>query len=105
MLVKPDDIEQTTKGGIIIADTIRDQHSNAQTTGRLVAAGPDCWKEFQGKWAKVGDKILFARHGGLKINGMDGKEYRLLNDEQVTAVVDSSFCNSDVANVEKRMKI
>ena len=102
VLVKPDDVEQTTKGGIVIAETIREGHSNAQTTGRLVAAGPDCWREFQGKWAKVGDKVLFARHGGLLIHGMDGQDYRLLNDEQISAVVDFRFDNSEVANIEKR---
>ena len=43
VLVKPDVLEQKTKGGIIIAETIREGQDRAQTTGTLVAVGPDAW--------------------------------------------------------------
>ena len=102
VLVKPDPIEETTKGGIIIAETIRDAHGQAQTTGTLVAAGPDAWREFLGKWAKVGDKVVYAKYGGLVIAGLDGAEYRLLNDEQITAVADPKFRLTDVSKIDKR---
>jgi len=104
VLVRPDPIEETTAGGIIIAETIRDAHGQAQTTGTLVACGPDAWREFQGKWAKPGDKVLFAKYGGLMIEGLDGQQYRLLNDEQITAVADPAFRLTDVSKIEKRQR-
>ena len=104
MLVKPDPVEETTKGGIVIAETIRDSHGSAQNTGTLLAAGPDAWREFKGRWANVGDKVLFAKYGGLLIHGLDGEDYRLLNDEQITAVVDPKFSTSEVSKIEKRSR-
>ena len=41
VVVKPDNIEEMTEGGIIIAKTILDKHQEAQSTGVLVAVGPD----------------------------------------------------------------
>jgi len=102
VLVKPDPIEETTKGGIIIAETIRDAHGQAQTTGTLVDVGPDAWAEFRGPWAQIGEKVMYAKYGGLIVNGMDGCDYRLLNDEQITAVTAYGFRLTDVSKIDKR---
>ena len=41
ILVKPDKIEETTEGGIIIRTQDLERHQQSQSTGYLVAAGPD----------------------------------------------------------------
>jgi co-chaperonin GroES (HSP10) len=102
--VRPDPIEEATAGGIIIAETIRDAHGQAQTTGTLVAVGEDAWKDFARKWAEIGEKVMYSKYGGLIIEGMDGKEYRLLNDEQITAVTHAKFRLTDVSKIEKRQR-
>lgn len=109
VLVKPDTLEEKTEGGIIIPATDRDRHQMAQATGVLVAMGPDvwthsietverlidgAWKEVERKrtgysepFAKVGDRVSFAKYAGLQVTGEDGESYRILNDEDITTVV------------------
>ena len=102
VLVKPDPIDKTTKGGILIPDMAREDHGRAQTLGTLVAIGPFAWDKYPAAWAKPGSRVLFARYGGLHLRGKDGSDYRMLNDEQITAVVDSQVKLSDLEVHEVR---
>ena len=109
VLVLPDEIEETvTEGGIYIPDQIRTQHAMAQTTGVLIAVGPDAWthstqityRMIDGAWkpvektvtgyscpfAEPGQRVVFAKYGGLDVKGEDGKQYRILNDEDITTL-------------------
>lgn len=96
VLVKPDPIDKMTKGGIYIPETSRDDHGRAQTLGTVVAIGPFAWDKYPRRWAQPGDRVLFAKYGGLHLKGKDGVSYRMLNDEQITAVVDPEVKLSDV---------
>ena len=100
VLVKPEPIEEKTAGGIIIAQT--DPYKQAQCAGTIVAIGEACWRESPKPWAKVGDRVLFARYGGLIRKGLDGEEYRILNDEQITCVIDQKLNVSDIEHIAKR---
>lgn len=102
VLVKPDPIKETTAGGIIIAETIRDSRHQAQTTGTLVAVGDFAWKEYPWHWAKPGDRVIFARYGGLDLEGADGEHYRMLNDEQITGLAGPDLDLTDVRTSERR---
>lgn len=101
VLVKPDPLEEKTAGGIIIAEPIREQHDRAQATGRLVAVGAFAWKEWPAGWAKPGDRVLFDKYGGTHMTGEDGELYRLLNDQQVTAIVSEKVNLSDFRKREQ----
>lgn len=109
ILVKPDEIEETTDGGIIIPDQIKERHGQAQATGTLIAIGPDAFVDSRtaiyqvgqdGRRClieertegpatettpRIGDRVVFAKYGGLPVTGADGIEYRLLNDRDLTA--------------------
>lgn len=90
VLVKVDEVEKTTKGGIIITDTIADRKQEASIYGTVVAVGPTAWKAFDDglPWANVGDKVAFAKYGGFIIEDPDtGDQFRLLNDEDICAVI------------------
>lgn len=102
VLVKPDPIDKTTKGGIYIPATSREQHGRAQTLGTLIAIGPFAWNDYPAAWAKPGARVLFAKYGGLHLRGKDGADYRMLNDEQITAVVDPEVKLSDIEIHETR---
>lgn len=102
VLVKPDPIDKRTKGGIFIPDTAVEDHGRAQMLGTLVAIGPFAWHDYPAAWAKPGSRVLFARYGGLHLRGKDGLEYRMLNDEQITAVVDAEVKISDLEVHEMR---
>ena len=102
VLVRPDPIDKMTKGGIYIPPSTLEQHSNAQTLGTLVEAGTDAWDKWPAKWAAPGDRVLFAKYGGLDLRGSDGEVYRLLNDQQITAVVSAKVKLSDLEVHETR---
>jgi chaperonin GroES len=115
VLIKPDDIEKVTEGGIVIPDTVSDQHAMAQSIGTFIEAGPDAWVDhwetlydasgavisvkkvgFKGPAAKPGDRVAFAKYGGLQVTGKDGQIYRLMNDMDVTAPVDEGVNFTDL---------
>lgn len=91
VLVKPDDIETKTQSGIII-DTGSNQKrkESAQISGTLVKVGPSAWQglnsETNEPWAQPGDRVLFAMYGGYEVN-VNGKLHRVMNDEDITAIV------------------
>jgi co-chaperonin GroES (HSP10) len=57
--------------------------------GTILSIGPTAWADFGGTpWAKVGDRILFAKFAGKFVDDPETKEsVCILNDEDVVAVV------------------
>jgi|DEB0MinimDraft_10_1074344.scaffolds.fasta_scaffold05829_3 chaperonin GroES len=87
VVIKAEPIEEKTSGGILIPDPERAKHGNSQVFGHIVAIGPDAWSDYSEPFAKVGDRVIFAKFGGLFVDGEDGEEYRIFNDVDVTARV------------------
>jgi co-chaperonin GroES (HSP10) len=96
VLIRPDEIERRTEGGIIIPETVGELHAMAQSIGTFVDAGPDAYSDYHGPAAKPGDRVAFAKYGGLQVEGKDGKVYRLMNDIDVTAVVEEGVNFTDL---------
>lgn len=94
--MKPDPIEETTAGGIVLPPTEKEKYDRAQQTGTVVAVGEFCWREDPAPWAKPGDRILFARYSGVHVDGEDGAQYRILNDEHVLGRVSETFTVSEL---------
>lgn len=88
VLVKPDPVEEVSKGGIIIQHSNKGRVEEAQVTGTIVEVGPQAWKDFSDgtPWAKVGDRVLFAKFGGYPIE-IKGEQHRVMNDEDITAII------------------
>jgi len=57
----------------------------------VVALGPDCYKDEKrfpsGPWCKPGDFILIRPNSGSRLE-IHGREFRLINDDTVEAVVE-----------------
>ena len=89
LLVKVKASERKTASGIVIPDSIVEKNQRDQTKGTLVAIGCTAWKAFDDglPWAHVGDLVLFSRYGGKIVFDDDGTEYRILQDEDVVAIV------------------
>ena len=87
VLVLPKEVEEVTAGGIIIPQDAREKEQQAATEGKLIAVGPSAWTDLDdGKpWAKVGDKVSYSRYAGVSMDGMDGTQYMLINDNDVLA--------------------
>ncbi|MGH7900494.1 MAG: co-chaperone GroES [Thermodesulfobacteriota bacterium] len=84
ILVKRIQTPQTTKGGIVIPDTVKEKPQE----GKVIAVGKGRVLE-DGKVipldVKTGDKILFTKYGGTEIT-IDGEEYLILEENDVLAV-------------------
>lgn len=56
--------------------------------GEVVAFGPTAFKDFgTDNPLKVGDVIVFARHGGKTVQSDDDTKYIVLNDEDVICII------------------
>jgi len=88
VLIEPDKVDEKTKGGIYLPETARKQEQNATVTGVIIAVGKQAWMGFGDSepWAAVGDRVYFAKYGGVVITN-EGKDYRLVNDEDVVAII------------------
>ena len=90
VLVKPQEVKQMSKGGIILStDTNKEREQMGNTTGLVVAMGDQCYADEPAPWCKVGDKIIFAKYAGLLYLGKDGNQYRMINDKDVTGTLDA----------------
>lgn len=89
LLVLPDEVEVTTKSGIVISSGTQTQREElAQVDGVVVAMGSTCFDKEPEPWCKVGDRVIFGKYSGIIRKGNDGKTYRLLNDENICATLD-----------------
>ena len=91
ILIALPDIEEATEGGIIKAEETKYIESVATIVGFVLKMGPDCYKDQKrfpsGPWCKEGDFILMRTYTGTRFK-IHGKEFRLINDDSVEAVVD-----------------
>ena len=84
VLVKPDPVEEKTKGGIILADTTKDRDKYATTRGTVILKGPNAFAEWgEGNAPVAGARVVFAQYAGLRVKGDDGEDYLVMNDEDV----------------------
>lgn len=86
VLVERLEAEEKTAGGIVLPDTAKEK----PTEGRVVATGGGRVAD-DGKavppTVKVGDRILFGSYAGTDIKE-EGKEYLILDESEILAVVD-----------------
>jgi len=86
VLVEPVEEKETKKGGIIIPDSAKEK----PTEGVIRALGTGKTDDDGKKVAfevKVGDRVLISKYGGTEIK-LDGKEYKLLNSDDLLAIID-----------------
>jgi chaperonin GroES len=67
---------EKTAGGLYIPDSAKEKPQS----GKVEAAGDEV------KALKMGDKILFDRYSGSKIN-IDNKEYLIIKEEDVLGIL------------------
>ena len=85
------EIEKEYDSGIVKADTTIKTEEVLTTVLFVVALGPDCYKDASrfpsGPWCEQGDFILVRPNAGTRVV-IHGREFRLINDDSVEAVVD-----------------
>jgi co-chaperonin GroES (HSP10) len=89
VLILPDPVEEVTQSGIILSvGENRDRERLAQLKGTIVELGNTAWLDQPSPWANEGDHVIFGKYSGLIYQGDDDKEYRIINDLDVVALVD-----------------
>ena len=90
ILVLPYKGQGKTKGGVILTDETMQERTYTTVTGLVLKVGPDAYKDEtrfpNGPWCKKGDWIIFGRYAGSRF-GIEGGEVRILNDDEIIAVV------------------
>jgi len=90
VLIKPQEVKKVSKGGIILStESNSDREQMANTTGVVIAMGDQCYADEPTPWCKVGDKVIFAKYAGLLYLGKDGNQYRMINDKDITGILDA----------------
>lgn len=101
ILVKPDQFMKSYQGSIVIPETVKDRSQYAQTAGYVVKVGATAYqqREFGDgvQWCKPGDRVAFARYGGISVKAK-GEQFRLLNDDDIVAIL-SDEISFDEASV------
>ena len=90
ILVAIPEIEAKYESGIIKADSTMHYEEVLSTVFFVVKLGPDAYKGElfkSGPWCKEGDFILARPNSGTRLK-IHGREFRLINDDSVEAVVD-----------------
>lgn len=91
VLLKQDKVEEKSAGGIFIPDDVKERQRHGQTLGQIVALSPmafsfDEWPASEPK-PEIGQRVVFARHAGTFVDGLDGEEYRVVKDRDIVGVM------------------
>lgn len=91
ILVVIPEIEDKYESGIIKADQSMRYEELLTNVLFVVKLGPDCYKDKDrfphGPWCKEGDFVLVRANTGTRLK-IHGREFRLINDDSVEAVVE-----------------
>jgi co-chaperonin GroES (HSP10) len=90
ILVAIPEVEDKYDSGLIKADTTKHYEEVLSTVFFVVKLGPDAYKGERfasGPWCKEGDFVLARPNSGTRLK-IHGREFRLINDDSVEAIVD-----------------
>jgi co-chaperonin GroES (HSP10) len=90
ILVAIPEVEDKYESGLVKADSTKHYEEVLSTVFFVVKLGPDAYKGERfasGPWCKEGDFILARPNSGTRLK-IHGREFRLINDDSVEAIVD-----------------
>lgn len=91
LLVAMPEVEQTFGDGLIVKANSTIHHDSIMSmVGVVLDMGDQAYSDESrfstGAWCKVGDYVMFRMNTGTRFK-VGGKEYRLMNDDSIEAVV------------------
>tara|TARA_R110000764_G_scaffold27866_1_gene65710 strand:+ start:456 stop:878 length:423 start_codon:yes stop_codon:yes gene_type:complete len=91
LLIALPEVEEATEGGIIKSAESQREEAIATVVGWVMSMGPDAYVNYgrfpNGPYCQVGDWVVFRAFSGTRLK-IHGKEFRLINDDTVEAVVE-----------------
>ncbi len=91
ILIGVPEISEKTEGGVFMPDGLKSAEETASIIGFVMKLGPDAYNDQNkfpnGAYCKEGDFVIFRSYSGTRFK-IHGKEFRLINDDTVEAVVE-----------------
>lgn len=91
ILIGVPELSDKTEGGVFMPDSLKSAEETASIIGFVMKLGPDAYNDESkfpnGPYCKEGDFVIFRSYSGTRFK-IHGKEFRLINDDTVEAVVD-----------------
>lgn len=100
VVVRPDEVDAVSKGGIIIPEPARDMMRNSVCKGVVEMVSDTAFTFFDAACVsydevcesypttpRIGDRVLFGKYAGVELKGDDGVIYRIVNDKDIVAVI------------------
>jgi|TARA_R100000655_G_scaffold74448_2_gene112951 co-chaperonin GroES (HSP10) len=91
MLIALPEVDEKTEGGIIKSAKYQHEETIATVVGWVMSMGPDAYSDPSrfpnGPYCQVGDWVVFRAFSGTRLK-IHGKEFRIINDDTVEAVVE-----------------
>tara|TARA_R100000315_G_scaffold60786_1_gene37914 strand:+ start:13337 stop:13741 length:405 start_codon:yes stop_codon:yes gene_type:complete len=91
MLIALPEVDEKTEGGIIKSVKYQHEETIATVVGWVMSMGPDAYSDPNrfpnGPYCQVGDWVVFRAFSGTRLK-IHGKEFRIINDDTVEAVVE-----------------
>ena len=91
ILIGVHEVSDKTEGGVFMPDGLKSAEETASIIGFVMSLGPDAYADKDkfpnGAFCEEGDFVIFRSYSGTRFK-IHGKEFRLINDDTVEAVVD-----------------
>lgn len=96
VLIKQDEAEKITSGGIILPESEVDKQKYAMTSATVIAVGSLAWAEAKHDADRFGvdfnaptpgSRIKVGKYAGTRYDGEDGTEYTMVNDDDVIGLL------------------
>ena len=91
LLIATLQVNEKTEGGVYMPDKLKSAEETASIIGYVLKVGSEAYADASrfpnGPWCKEGDFVIFRSYSGTRFK-IGGKEFRLINDDTVEAVVD-----------------
>ena len=91
VLIAVPELDGKTEGGVIMPDALKSMEETASIIGYVIKTGPEAYTDKErfpsGPYCEEGDFVIFRSYSGTRFKVM-GKEFRIINDDTVEAVVE-----------------
>ncbi len=87
LVVRMEEAEETSAGGILLPQDVRDREEMSGIRATIIAIGPEAWSDKPSPWARVGDRVMISKFSGqLWKVGNTKYRYRVITDLSIAAI-------------------
>jgi co-chaperonin GroES (HSP10) len=93
VLVKPSEVEvdpvlaRARSQGLQLPPEVLEREFAAQIVAELIAVGGNAFEDWRPPIPQVRQTVLIAKYAGITLKGADGIEYRMLNDKDISGII------------------